>query len=734
MIQERRKRAGLAAALMIVLTMDAVPAEAQVPAARDFPEYRVPGHEAAMERLRALHRLHYGPRTATTLWDAWLPMASLWPGVGPQGNADEMRAFYRAALLGRKIDAEGYVATQQHRGLAHADGWPFPTWPQSGGAGWHFSMAGDGYALSLGLRPTTTLDGWALEGLEPLGIDPALGARFRLSAPVATLITPAIQVAAIVSPFMKVEWAVQEGEGAKVQPALEWATVKEPLFAEAHRVNFPALVSSDGMQVAMVRLDRQPGWGEPLVKLRLRLEGPVGTEVVLKALHTAIDTRHPTNNSVYLQACVDYFDWTTDVDFLRSNIERMRRALQYALDEFDVRARKGVVVPWTGHDGRSGLVVGADGSKQMRAGQGVGNNYWDLLPFGGQDALATIYLHAALGRMAAVERQIEAHPAWGIGGTGRVAPADLEALAAAIRAEAGARFWNPLTGRFVGWIDADGKAYDYGLTTLNEEAIVYGFATPEQARSILDWIDGKRLVAGDTSTGADLYRWRFAPRCTTRRNVETYVWAWSAPEAIPWGDQVQDGGAVLGWSYFDLMARLEVNGPDDAWNRLHAILDWFAEVQAAGGYRTYYGVKGRGSLQGAGTPGGLGLDAEFLESVLVPQVMVYGFLGLKPRPGGFAIAPRLPRNWPELAVTNVHVQGRVVDVKVKEGAIEVRSVGGTGALEVGVGPGRWRVEEVKGDGAVVGAVWEVEITPGGAGIALDFEGHDRARLTRAGGE
>ena len=34
-----------------------------------------------------------------------------------------------------------------------------------------------------------------------------------------------------------------------------------------------------------------------------------------------------------------------------------------------------------------------------------------------------------------------------------------------------------------------------------------------------------------------------------------------------------------------------------------------------------------GTLQGGGTAGGLGLDAEFFESVLVPQVMLEGFLG-----------------------------------------------------------------------------------------------------------
>ncbi|OHB69989.1 MAG: hypothetical protein A2V70_05770 [Planctomycetes bacterium RBG_13_63_9] len=85
------------------------------------------------------------------------------------------------------------------------------------------------------------------------------------------------------------------------------------------------------------------------------------------------------------------------------------------------------------------------------------------------------------------------------------------------------------------------------------------------------------------------------------------------------GDQVQDGGAVLGFSYYDLMARLKVLGPDNAWQRLTGILDGFEDVQSEDGYRAYYARPGRGTLQGGGTPGGLGIDHEFLESVLVPQ-------------------------------------------------------------------------------------------------------------------
>jgi len=44
-------------------------------------------------------------------------------------------------------------------------------------------------------------------------------------------------------------------------------------------------------------------------------------------------------------------------------------------------------------------------------------------------------------------------------------------------------------------------------------------------------------------------------------------------------------------------------------------------------------------MQGGNVAGGLGLDREFFESILVPQVMIYGFLGLHPTSDGFRLNP-----------------------------------------------------------------------------------------------
>jgi len=188
----------------------------------------------------------------------------------------------------------------------------------------------------------------------------------------------------------------------------------------------------------------------------------------------------------------------------------------------------------------------------------------------------------------------------------------------------------------------------------------------------MDWITGRRIVEGDTSTGEDIYRWRFGPRATTLRNTDWYGQGWTGPEAIPWGGQIQDGGAVLGFSFYDLWARLHVIGADDAWRRLEEILAWEKEVWAEGGYREYYEGGKRGTtMQGGGTAGGIGIDCEFYESSLLPCIVVYGFLGLEPTATALAIEPKLPSSCPRMGISNLQYRGVRLDIMVEPDKISV---------------------------------------------------------------
>lgn len=674
-------------------------AGAEIAVADDFPRFIVPGQEAAMRSLRALYSLHYAPAgPKATLWDEWLSGPTLWPAVATDGRMHTIRTRWASALSARGMDADGYVATHQHASIAHQQGWPFPFWKQGGEGtwGWHFSLHG----VPAGWHNTQekTQAGWTIAGGVDRGIEDHAW-NLQLTESDASVRTPPLAILPDQAPFIQLRWRADGIENA--QPYLEWTTDSATEFGPDRRMYFEPIAKRDGFVFTMIPVFRSPTWSGRITRLGINFGNRSSQATAgIQALFTQYDTRHNINNQNFIRGCGQYFWWTRDLNFLRRNVQRMRLALLYLMHDLGGRRAKCIVTPFVGHDGRSGIERRPDGTKIIHSGRGVGNNYWDLIPMGHKDAYATIHYYDTLNYMAALEREIDAHPEWAMpAGPLRRTPAALRRHAAEVKAEAGRMFWNTKTGRFVCGIDIDGRAYDYGFTFINCEAVYYGFATDAQADSILQWLSGERIVEGDTAQGDDIYHWRFGPRSTTRRNIDYYGWFWSGPETIPWGGQVQDGGAVLGFSYHDLQARLKVRGPDDAWKRLQAIVRWFDEVQAEGGYRAYYKKPGRGTLQGGGPPGGLGLDREFFESILVPQIMLSGFLGFQPRADGFAVAPRLPRAWPSLTITGIHLHRLVLDVTATTNSIAIKVRGeGDSVRRIYPPPGTWHVTTTRADG------------------------------------
>ena len=691
-------------AVMVVSIIAADGASMNIPS--DFPSFSVPGHEKEMASLRELYWLHYpasGPKA--TLWDTWLPMPSLWPDTS---SSDSMRRQWNDVLSARIMDRDGYVSTHQHPSIAHPLGWPFPFWPQGTGSyGWHFSFKD---TVGPPWRPDSLSgkDDWTVSGAADLGIGED-GWNLKLEAPNAYVTAPKHEIDTLNAPFLQLRWRAT-GLG-NVQPYIEWTTSDEPSFSADRRFYFDPVESAPTFHT-VIPIYKHPKWKGTITRLRVNFgNSQPGAPVTIQALFTQYDTRQDINSQLFIRGCDTYFAWTRDINFLRRNIGRMRMALRFVMTEHQALEHKYVYNTWVGHDGISGIKISPDGKKTLLSGHGVGDNYYDLLPGGHKDGYSTMLYYESLICMAQIERDILAHPEWNVDRGALALDSDtLLKHAAEVKRVGNKLFWNDKTGRFILNIDAEGKTHDYGFTFMNTEAVYYDFATAEHAKKIMDWISGKRTVEGDTSQGADIYHWRCAPRCTTKRNIDYYVWPWSGPETIPWGSQIQDGGAVLGFSYHDMMARLKVYGPDSAWERLKEITKWFAEVQAAGGYRKYYDGTREGTLQGGGPPGGLGMDQEFFESVLVPQVMLDGFMGFSPKPDGFAISPRLPSEWPELTVDRIRFHDLTLRIRATHDSVEVFKDAGVGAKLLVYLPGKWKAEYIDApgktldrDGVAVGA-------------------------------
>ncbi|HEY5223795.1 MAG TPA: glycosyl hydrolase family 65 protein [Microbacteriaceae bacterium] len=170
---------------------------------------------------------------------------------------------------------------------------------------------------------------------------------------------------------------------------------------------------------------------------------------------------------------------------------------------------------------------------------------------------------------------------------------------------------------------------------------------------------------------ADIYStWVFAPRVTTRRNN---YWFFLEELTTPWGNQVQDGGAILYTSGFDVMARARYQGADDAWARMTAILDrWKDPDHLCGGTPLF---RGESTVDSGTASSSVGTDIPFPESGLAPASFLYAFVGVEAEPDALVFTPKLPLALNEVGVRNLHWHGKKLEVLVTRNQISVSGDG-----------------------------------------------------------
>ena len=467
-------------------------------------------------------------------------------------------------------------------------------------------------------------------------------------------------------------------------------------------------------------------------------------DFALSYVRPSLDTRHTNNNSIYISSLRQDYDYTGDLAFLEQNITRARKAMNFLMQFYDTSRSLLDSSYLVGHDADK---TGSDAAQ--RIAHSLGNGYWDISFMPEYDFHSNSYFYKAVADMAYLESILaqkgSAYASDAVKAEANVQTAGrmsnvtlgkgfaesdysalnltatatntLNALRATTNSSNGTGFWDSTKGRFVagyGDANADKKSewVDYGYVVWNLEAIYYGIATEEQAKLIMQWITGERTVAGDTSTGEDIYFFELAPRATTYRgssetdsSVYTGVWHGTNNGGEYGKSQVQHGGAIMYSSYYDLMNRISVNGADDAYARLNAIKDWYMDVyayyQTSGStsddfYWDYYensqwdsdgdgkgeywrvqnGIKGQAERDGF-TGGVIGIDGEFLESFLPVAAIPYGFFGIKSLGNGtLQIAPKLPGDLDYWTAENLTFSGCKYDVTIYENALQVSAVRG----------------------------------------------------------
>lgn len=665
-----------------------------------FTRFRFEGHEEDARALSQFLWRFWSERVGNfdaMFFQDYLTIADIYVNEAlTPGTLQSIQDFKRNTFLTVRMEPNGHVEAQQHISTAMDGGWPFPLWPQMYGGwdgvtkGWHFQNSREAarqdlwvwmYNMVTAGQPWVgdqAAQRWRLDNAVSEGIIDEVFWRVRATGPNPALRTPeGARFRADNAPYMLLRWRRDGRTDHRFLPYMEWRRDGDEDFSPERR----AYIWEDetyhsrhtGFTHSEILVAGHPLWNGEIVDIRLHLApGEDDTTFEIDMFTTGYDNRHAVNNSILVNASWDYFRWTGDIAFLRQNINRLRTALRHEMTVMMGLELDHIRNTHHGHDGIAGWFWNEDGTKTANPGHGKGGNYWDLMPFGWDDAHHTMRYYAALLAMADIEEGIRAHRGWGID-TGALAldPEELRAHAADVKRTFNEKFWNPETGRFFGSFDINGVGYDYGFTFVNLDAIYFGIANEERAAALMEWISGERIVEGDTSTGEDIYHFQFGPRATTLRNIEWYGQGWTHPELLEFGEQIQDGGAVLGFTFYDLYARLRVLGPDNAWMRLQEILAWDRGVHAEGGYRAYYEARGI-QLQGGGTAGGIGIDFEFLESSLPPAIVPFGFLGIDPGVDTIRIDPSIPSTVPEMEIVNMLLRNSVVDVAASQDRIRVR--------------------------------------------------------------
>lgn len=184
------------------------------------------------------------------------------------------------------------------------------------------------------------------------------------------------------------------------------------------------------------------------------------------------DNRSDVTNSCYVLGAYRYFSWTGDAEFLKTMMPRLRKAVDYNLNQFD---------------GKSGLITH---NSPLNTGdyQAPASNYWDLVSYGNLDAHSNAYFYGSLAAAANLEEYV--------GNTARAE--ELRVLRELTREKYNELFWDEDAGRYIQCVDVNGRRHDYGATYVNLEAASFGLPSPQQAERIFEWLNEGHTELTDT--------------------------------------------------------------------------------------------------------------------------------------------------------------------------------------------------------------------------------------------
>jgi hypothetical protein len=327
---------------------------------------------------------------------------------------------------------------------------------------------------------------------------------------------------------------------------------------------------------------------------------------------------HTTSTTNYINGAYRYFMATGDKQFLKASIDKMRKATNKILSFYNADDQ---------------IFIIDDGIHTGLKTQEGGNNYYDITPYGHKDAYYNIYAYQAIKNMADLENLL--------GNAAR--GTELTNLAQDVNDGYNEIFWNGDV--YIQVIDVEGNSHNYDATYLNFEAINYGLATPERASHIIDYFTNKVSGSGEK----DIFsKWVIAPRSYGDINPNNNDGGWwiKIYNPLAYDDQVQYGGTIFFYAYYEMMSRIKGKDSDNAYGRLKEIMNRFNQPDHLSGGEPLI----NGETMQHGKEGSLGLWGEFPENGIVPTIALYGFMGTEMDKDGLHITPNLPAELETLGI------------------------------------------------------------------------------------
>ena len=693
-----------------------------------------------------------GVNAVQFFWQEWNSMAYYWHNSRDGFETDRIEGL-RKILSNIPVDDYGYVwqetdAVRPNNSTTtsgeHRMGWPFPTSANVvGSTSWDFggsSMEGKWTsAYTKDGEVVNNEDAKLLQGLYQTDVEGVESLTF--TSPVEDYSRT------YYSPLLELDVRMFTEDAENIEDIIvHYTTNTSPDEWHSVSVNEKAFISYDYTpsyeHMLFLPMYAEEVWASDKEckvysnQIKVEIKAKEGTTFTgrfgLNYVRATFDTRHSNNNSIFISALRNDFDYTGDLEYLKENITKARKAINFYMQMYDE----------TRHLNDQSYLVGHDADKTSidqshRTAMTLANGYWDVSFMTRYDFESNVYFYKALVDLAYLENILVQNGIIVDKSLAAVKTADrdynhgiseytynaktLNEIAELVVAELRkptndldkTGYWNEETGRFVGgYCDAENKWYDYGYVMWNLEAIYYGVATDEQAKSIMDWISGRRIVEADKygSQGKDIYFFELAPRTNTysdenQYDLSIFNGSFTDPNCAFGETQIQNGGAVLYLTFFDLMARVETYGADDAYNRLLAVKDWYMDIydyyvksdnyneNPDRFYWDYYqnnqwknannkkyllqnGVKGT-IERGGQTAGAIGVDGEFLESFLVMSAIPYGFFGISTENGNtLKIAPSLPSKLNYWGMENLAYNGVKYDLTVFKNSVRIDAVRG----------------------------------------------------------